>query len=269
MRSKARIRVAVSSHQGRRDSNEDNFYTGKYILEDSRQASSFGHKVSIPSLCAVCDGMGGMTNGKLASMNAATYIKEYNELKLRQLQTECCDDYQDSYVITWINKFINNLNASMSPSIQNQMNYGSTVAMIYLDRQKIYLSNVGDSRIYVFQNNSMNQLSVDHNQRANAVALGISPVDITWGSNILTQYLGMPKDEILLEPHVISLEYSPMTILICSDGLTEALDDKEIFNLFLSSRCITLKSMSKKYIQKALDNGSKDNITVMLIKIII
>lgn len=269
MRKKTRIKVAVSSHQGRRNSNEDNFYTGKYILEDSTQARSIGHKISIPSLCAVCDGMGGMMNGSLASMDAVTFLKEYNELRLTHLQAKCNEDYQESYVVTCINQLVNNLNVSMSPNTKNQMNYGSTLAMIYLDQHKVYASNVGDSRIYVFINNSMHQLSVDHNQRANALSLGIKPVDSTWGSDILTQYLGMPKDEIILEPHVISLEYRPMTILICSDGLTEALDDKEIFNLFLSSRWITLKSLSKKYIQKALDNGSKDNITVMLIRIII
>lgn len=267
MRNKSRIRVAISLHQGRRSYNEDNFYSGEYIYGDCKKGRPLAHKINIPNICAVCDGMGGLTKGSLASKNAVTFIKEHKGYILDQLNKRCYDKNQDSKVVVWINQFINNLNASMSSSMKNQVNYGSTLAMVVLDRYKIYVSNVGDSRVYALINNSIKQITVDHNQRTNAMAFGFKPEDSSWGRNILTQYLGMPKDRIILEPHVISLDYSPMTILVCSDGLTEVLDEKEILNLFLASRWRTLKSLSKKYIQRALDNGSKDNITVMLIRI--
>ena len=84
----------------------------------------------------------------------------------------------------------------------------------------------------------------------------------------LTQFLGIPSDEMLLDPNFNVLDRldSEDIVLICSDGLTDMVEDNQIESIL--SEKASVKSKTEKLIKTALDNGGKDNVTVMTIKAI-
>lgn len=262
-----KIKVAAASHRGRRKWNEDNFYTGKRISVDAEGLYSLSHTISKPTICAVCDGMGGLTDGKVASQNVVTYLKEYCNKNLYHNSKKSFHTDSKKNIFVWINQLVNELNGYMNMAYDSSKEYGSTLAMLYLGEEKIYASNIGDSSIYIFKKGILEKISIDHTQHASAVRLGIKSKDDTWGKNVLTQYLGMPIDSIVLEPYTISVDYDPMTFLMCSDGLIERLNEQEISHIVSNAKYMTLKSLSKKLIKAAIDKGTKDNVTVMLVRI--
>ena len=131
---------------------------------------------------------------------------------------------------------------------------GTTAAMVRFSENEIEICNIGDSRIYLIDNESITQLSVDH-----TVIIGsIKP------RRILTQHLGIPEEEMLIEPYCNTMEFPEnSTIIICSDGLTDMLSDEEIQKTVCSTE---IKSTAKELYNSAMKNGGTDNISIIAVR---
>ena len=135
-------------------------------------------------------------------------------------------------------------------------------------KNKFYCGNIGDTKIYLYREGKLQQLSVDHTDVALYLKMGVvvDGEQKKKRSSQLTQHLGIDTDEMLIEPHIFQIEPKENDILlICSDGLNERLEDEMIREILASSKDIELAK--KRLLEQAFHLKSKDNITIMLLQV--
>ena len=142
---------------------------------------------------------------------------------------------------------------------------GSTVVACLLHGPKVTLAHVGDSRAYILGPEGIRQVTRDHSWVAEQVANGIltaSEARVHPFRNVITQALGNGGD---LEVEVQDLELSKSErLLLCSDGLSGMIGDKQIWDIVEQSGDIQLAVES--LISTAREHGGEDNITAILVK---
>lgn len=232
------------SHIGNlRSLNQDNFMcVGTYMELESNETTDMisGSILStaIP-VFGVFDGMGGEECGEMASYIAAKQIAKYSFGKEpEQNLLEYCKT-ANSAICDYIDE-------------QSLTSMGTTAAILLFTKKKIFLCNIGDSKIFRLSQNELYQISYDH---ICVSAYGTKPP--------LTQNLGIKETELIISPYIASGDYQDNDIyLICSDGLTDMVNVEEIKEIL--STCAKEKT-AETLLQKALDNGGKDNITIILL----
>ena len=241
----------------KRKNNEDNYYLNSEYKADTDVSKAEFYEISKAkrNLYAVCDGMGGEEYGEKASLIAVETLKSFQNT-----------DFEKS-----VNDYINTANNSICEFIteNNGKRSGTTFAGVYIDGNKAYSYNVGDSRVYLLRDRKLIRLSVDHTRVQQLVNMGIlteEEAKVHKDRHVITQYLGIFPDELEISPHVsdvIELKEGDV-FLLCSDGLYDMVDDCDIERILKGKRDI--KDACKRLIETALENGGKDNVTVELIK---
>lgn len=228
-----------------RKNNEDNYFIeGKYrediySTEDDYIEGSFTNDDN--KFLAVFDGMGGEACGEIASLVAAKTSSEFSIPE---------NDEYLSILQETMNKAV--LEETKKKSL---VLMGTTSALIQFSPEKIYISNVGDSRIYKFNNNKLVRISVDH------IANDYN------GKAPLTKFLGFPDEEAPLDPFVAMGNYIDNDLfLLTTDGLTDMLSNTEIEEVLTEEK--SLEEYAKILISKVLDKGAIDNTTFILCKIL-
>lgn len=257
------VQTAVINHKGLvRGNNEDNFYLdGAYMPRDSvdEGASISGTSKNSCQLYAVCDGMGGADSGEEASFCA---VKELAKMK---------QDYSALTKEETLKSFFRSVSEKVYDEARDRGQHsGTTIAMALIDGDSIQISNVGDSRVYRFQKDILTQVSVDHSKVQRLVAMGIlTPEEARKDPerHKINQYLGMPKD-VRMSPYIESKEKLKKgdIYLLCSDGLTDMVEDSQIKSVITSSKDV--KEIAGRLVKAALKNGGRDNVTVMVLKIL-
>lgn len=253
------IRSACVSHTGKvRKNNEDNFfYNGEYLPSDNdgtheiisdQTDETAGSDKGI--FYAVFDGMGGGEHGEIASFKCAesthSFFSDENNVSNRDV-TLMLED-----LCTTLN------NAVFSAKTDfGAYHMGSTIAAVYLADGHAWACNIGDSKCFWYckSKQELSQISVDH-------------TDGHFSSEkpMLTQYIGIDPEEIRIEPSIVLFEpENGDRIILCSDGLTDMLSEA-IINEAVSAG--TPYSACEVLLDKALDVGGNDNITVIVIEII-
>ena len=134
---------------------------------------------------------------------------------------------------------------------------GSTVASVLFWNDTVYSCNIGDSRIYRLRGDDFLQISTDHVETL--------PPNSNYKAG-LAQHLGMPEDEIKIEPSISKSEPKKGDLfLICSNGVTDMLSNVEIFALMKDRQSV--KRITEALIETAMKNGGKDNITAIVCKV--
>ena len=129
---------------------------------------------------------------------------------------------------------------------------GSTASFLRVMPSKAQICNVGDSRVYRISQGKITQLSVDHSMYVGQ-------------RRVLTQHLGIPVQEMVLEPYESTCECIAGDIFIlCSDGLTDMLDEDSMLKIITGNR---FSDIGKELFDAAMENGGKDNITIIVCKI--
>lgn len=209
----------------------------------------------LQNLFVVADGMGGHQAGDYAS-------KYTVEVLNRELALSEGEDIERCLVgaIKTANREIIK-EASRDEHLKGM---GTTVVAATISNQMMYFANVGDSRLYLI-NQGIQQLTKDHSLVEEMVRLGgIKPEEAKHhpDKNIITRAIGVLPEvsadffETVLVPGD--------TVLLCSDGLTNMIDDTDIKRIVLGQRDIVEKT--QRLIDAANENGGKDNITVVLIE---
>ena len=194
-----------------------------------------------PTLFGIFDGMGGEECGEIASYIAA---KEASTIPIKKDGVSTLTDYCKQANTKICEYTENNAISSM----------GTTAAMLLCSKDEITLCNIGDSKVFRFANGELEQISKDH---VVISVFGTKPP--------LSQNLGIPPDQLLIEPYLSRGIYkNGDKYLICSDGLTDMLTLEEIKELLASQN---IKDSASNLVDRALKNGGKDNVTVILLEI--
>ena len=233
---------AYKTETGRRLSNQDYFYV-----------PGEGAK----PVFIVADGMGGHRAGNVASLLAVEAISEYIESsasgeRIQRLMQQS---------ISAANKKIFETGADDECC----MGMGTTVVMTYAFPEKFFYAHVGDSRLYYFNGAKLVKLTKDHSFVEELVDSGmISPAQAVRHPqrNILTRAVGTSK-YVKADTAVRSWKQGDI-LLLCSDGLYGSISRSAMEKLLLENA--DLNTACEKLVQLAYENGSKDNITAMLIK---
>ena len=247
------IECAYTCHMGNvRANNEDNFWCfGESLPMNNEGTKGICSKIisgsRVPAM-AVFDGMGGESCGEVAAFLASEEFGKFYNTNKRMLR-----DIPEEF-IDGICKKMNQAVCSYGTDNHIQ-SMGSTMAMVLFAPESMFACNLGDSRIYLWGENKLRQISTDH-------VLGRSMV----GKAPLTQHLGLPEDLQMLEPSVAEIEHKEgYKYLLCSDGVTDMLSDREIEEIL--SGGLGLSEMVDTLLQTALDKGGRDNVTIVLCEV--
>ncbi|MCK7593268.1 PP2C family protein-serine/threonine phosphatase [Pseudomarimonas salicorniae] len=224
------------SHVGlRREHNEDTYYGDADL-----------------GLWLVADGMGGHEFGEVASALARETI--VSEVRGGRSLAEAIR-LADQEILR------------QSQRRAEALPMGTTIAAVLVRDNRFEVGWVGDSRAYLW-NGELRQVSQDHSYVQELIEQGaITPEQARTHPhrNVVTQALGV-TDPSSLKIETISGEFKPgMQLLLCSDGLTEEVDDAQIARL-LSRDDLTAQECVEQLIMAALDGGGSDNVTVVLIR---
>lgn len=265
-RKKINIDASVFSNPGNvRSNHEDNYLLGygQYISQEQQRKMINSY---ITSSCvfkgeqgvfAVCDGMGGHTAGEKASGIAVHRLNDLYDALLISGQEQI-----ERYV-----SLINHDICAYAKMHSECRNMGSTLAALLIANQKIYCFHVGDSRIYKFSDGMLCRLTDDHTEGQRLLKLKLiteQELDSLGNKKHLYRYLGYSGELI---PDVKKIEMAEGYYMICSDGVTDILEDRVLESIFRADGGSV--KIAEKILRRALKMNERcmDNITVIVVHI--
>jgi protein phosphatase len=255
-----RLEAAGATDRGRiRDNNEDAFW----IDADS-------------GLFLVADGMGGLAAGEVASRLAvetvARIMANPSFADTLEYAPPGSPDWQPAQIrlsraVSEANQAIVNesrarFGASGNPGI------GSTLVGLWRCDAGFVLTNVGDSRAYLYREGTLSTLSEDHSLVMAQVRQGLLSLDEAARSperHVIYRALGMSA--------TVEADFTPLSAragdlyLLCSDGLTDVVDDAALARLLAELATGALDDACRQLIEEALRRLSRDNVTVVLVRV--
>lgn len=231
---------------------------GKKRRNNQDFAATFENKVG-RTMAIIADGMGGHLAGDVASRMTVTELGE----SFTQSDVNKVED-----ISKWFIQNLQEVNEHVVAKGESDPAYtgmGTTVVAVVLLDEEFVLAHIGDSRAYVYNNDELRQITVDHSLVQELVNQGeITPemARVHPQKNVVTRSVGMPG---VLDVDVMSLRIEANEILmLCSDGLTNMVQDDEI-KAILATNELKLAEKVKKLVDLANSYGGLDNITVVLI----
>ncbi|MCR6515214.1 MAG: PP2C family protein-serine/threonine phosphatase [Clostridium sp.] len=251
-----KIEVAAISDKGLvKESNQDNIL----IQIGDHAGSDFG-------LFMVCDGLGGLAFGEVASVIAVKKFKAW-------WSKEVCD-----YVKKESDEILNSLVNAVKEANVEIIDYsnkigqrvGTTISAILILKNFYYIVHVGDSRIYRFRRR-LKQITEDHSYVAMEVKAGRMTKEEAKASNkknLLMQCVGVKENiEIFLEKGKIQ---KGDIFLLCSDGFYNKLTDYELeigLNNWRATKGLTSKALIDGFFEKVKERKERDNISVIMVSL--
>lgn len=210
---------------------------------------------NLPNLFIVADGMGGHKAGDLASkFSVNTFI-------------DCVKNSGSSKPVQIISDAIKHTNEELLKLASTSEDYrgmGTTFVVAVIYGKSVYVANIGDSRLYL-ADRELKQVTRDHSYVEEMVQMGtLNREDARTNEykNVITRALGGTENVI---PDFFEIEIEDNSrILMCTDGLTNMVTDKEIESVMSSHDDIMNKA--DKLVMMANQNGGKDNISVIIIE---
>ena len=209
----------------------------------------------LPNLFIVADGMGGHKAGDYASRFVVERI------------VNMANEYHSMDLVMFLRKAIEETNGHLyQESLKNPdfEGMGTTLVLAVIDNETMYVANVGDSRLYVI-NEEIKQITEDHSLVEEMVRMGGIRREQARShpkKNIITRAIGA-EDELEIDFFQVKLKKGDF-VLLCSDGLTNMIEDEEIRMILQGQRDIVEKA--EALVATANNNGGKDNIAVILIE---
>ncbi len=210
-------------------------------------------------LLAVADGMGGHKGGEIASSIAITHIGK------RFMDTSVVGNKEDA--INFLKEIVSEANMLLYKYTEDNpesLGMGTTIVMALLTKDFLLYGNIGDSSGYAIKNNKLHKITNDHtlvNLLVKSGELSEEEAKNHPRKNVLMRALGA---NITVEMDIFDVERDVDGILLCSDGLTNMLDDEQI-ELVLDSN-LSVDEKVQKLINKANNRGGTDNISVAYLK---
>lgn len=254
-----KILASAKSHPGKiRRKNEDNLCVFGKIMEEKEEgffSSDMKNNTEEGILFGVFDGMGGLHCGEYASYLVAKTVRQdaenapVSEEKAGEFLAKICERSNEL------------LCREMQTKLKKRM--GCTLSLIYMAQRKVFICDVGDSPIFRFRNGKLLKISKEHTERELYEKLNAEKPKRKYN---LTQNIGVFPEEMELEPYIAKGEMQSLDqYLLCTDGLTDMVSEEEISEILCMAD--EADSKAKRLICRALENGGKDNITVILVQV--
>ena len=227
----------------KRESNQDFFYTG-YLNDNS-------------AIVIVCDGMGGANAGNVASETATKLIydyidKSYSNKLNRDLLCSLVKNAVASANLTIYN---------MSKSDEKYTGMGTTAVVLIIRNGFAIICHVGDSRAYLIRD-GITQVTKDHSVVQTLVEDGkLTPEEAKKHpkKNVITRALGVEQN-VISDIAEFPIDFGD-TVLVCSDGLSNYVDENEIFEIIKNGN----GDLADLLVNKAKSSGGGDNITAVTV----
>jgi protein phosphatase len=212
-------------------------------------------------LFIVADGMGGHRGGEVASAMAVEMLQKHlSENIVEGLSSrEVRQVFSDGYNLA--NRKIYHRSSIEQPELKGM---GTTMVAILIYEDKIFIANVGDSRAYLIKEPYMWQVTEDHSYVNEQIRAGMveNESELFMARNVITRSVGYEADiniDILERDLQVGEVY-----LLCSDGLSGLVNDKEILKIIQQNK---IESVVSQCIEAAKMAGGDDNVSVLLIEI--
>lgn len=233
--------VAAKTHKGLvREKNEDCFFIDDLTYR----------------LFVVADGMGGHKAGEIASHEAVEIMK-----------TEFLNAPKDAVYENLMRTAFEKANADIfgKASVSTDMEgMGTTLTVLFVEGETLHFGHIGDSRAYFVGEEKLEQITTDHTLVEQLILNGTLAREDAGkhpNRNVITKAVGVDKS---LEIDYFTRNREQERVLLCSDGLTDSLNDDEIFEIVKNSE--TLADAVQSLVAHSNQKGGHDNITVVLIE---
>lgn len=219
-------------------------------------------------LAILADGMGGYNAGEVASGMATTLLATELERHIRSEQAhgEPAADWPE----VLLREEIKRANSAIYQAAQSQSQYagmGTTLVVAQFHDSQLTVAHVGDSRLYRLRDGQLNQLTRDHSLLQEQIDSGLltpEQAKLSLNKNLVTRAIGVDPD---VEPEIHRYDVAVDDIyLLCSDGLHDMMGDEDIA-LVMTSLAGNLELAASQLIDMANDNGGRDNVSVILIRV--
>ncbi|MCR5716604.1 MAG: Stp1/IreP family PP2C-type Ser/Thr phosphatase [Lachnospiraceae bacterium] len=211
---------------------------------------------NLPDLFMIADGMGGRNGGEFASGQTVSSIVRF------------CEDSPEENIEQILQSAISMANDAVfrqSREDKELEGMGTTLVACSIAGNLMKVANVGDSRLYLIRGRKITQITRDHSLVEEMVRLG--EIDRSSArnhpkKNIITRAIGVTAS-VTADFFDVSLEKGDM-VLLCSDGLSNMLEDEEIRMIMTAQRDIIERA--EALVRAANNNGGKDNISVIILE---
>jgi protein phosphatase len=222
-------------------------------------------------LLVLADGMGGYNAGEVASGIAVkTIVNLVREAVIREdLEGQDAESglARPSIILRDAIYRANKIIHQTSKTQPQCEGMGTTVVCCLFYDNKVSIAHVGDSRLYRLRGESFEQITRDHSLLQEQIDSGMitkEAAKLSQNKNLVTRALGIDA-EVDTEVHVYDAKRGDI-YLLCSDGLSDMVEDEDI-HLTLSSLKENLQLAADQLVQQANDNGGRDNVSVILVRV--
>lgn len=235
----------------------------KKVNQDNILLKTFSNKNAEICFAVVCDGVGGLDCGEVASSFAVDVLSKWFEHQEFETTTEFEQNYYGL-----LQKLVSDINGQLYEmgKAESKM-LGTTLTALLIINHHYYILHVGDTRIYKVCSKSIMRLTKDHTRYEQHLDNGEYHIAERTNKNILWQCVGGNKD---VEPQITTGIVDGGTFLICSDGFRDEVTETELQLMIGSEKRRTpqkLKALLTQLIELNLERNEKDNISAILIDV--
>ena len=236
-------------------------------LDTGRARTNNEDSVSLDTavaLAVLADGMGGYNAGEVASSMATSLIRT----ELGRWLREASGGATDTEVRRAMDICVDNANRAIFNAANSNPQYagmGTTLVVAVFRELRVLIGHVGDSRAYRLRAGRLQQITRDHSLLQEQIDAGlITPEQAAFSANknLVTRAVGV-EDTVLLETHLHEVQPGDV-FLMCSDGLSDMLDDASIAQMLQMHD--SLAAAGTALVEAANDAGGKDNISLILVR---
>ncbi len=222
-------------------------------------------------LVILADGMGGYNAGEVASgMATALLSSELERCFTARSPSAVVGSNSPTYATEALLSELARANGAIYQAARSQPQYagmGTTLVSAVFHNNSVTVAHIGDSRLYRLRDGNFVQITRDHSLLQEQIDSGLISKEqarLSQNKNLVTRALGVDPD---VEPTVQTLPVEVGDIyLLCSDGLNDMVDDEEIGQT-IEMLAANLSLCATQLVQLANDNGGRDNVSVILVKI--
>ena len=237
------------------------FKSDRGIIRPSNEDACF---VLLPDkVYVLADGVGGGNSGEIASRTAVSEIANY----VVDHPIKMAIDKQE--IVSYLKEAIDRANKKifeMAKIHSENSGMATTTIVVHVRKGKAFIANIGDSRVYLYRDFELTQLTEDHTYVNTLVRAGIlskEEAEHDERKNVIIKALGAEYD---VEPDFYQVDLKKDDVLICcSDGLYDEVTPEEMIDVIKEKE--NMSDLARELILRANNNGGRDNITIISLKV--